>query len=101
MRVNYAKYVTSWKTPREIVKAERKDADGNGMPYLWGKQDVQPLGTQQGYLGTCWFLASCSALAEYPERIKKIFANKAYPANGVFHLKLHEMDEEVGVTVDD
>jgi hypothetical protein len=42
------------------------------------------MGVQQGGLGDCWFLASAAALAEYPERIMKIFSNKEYSKEGIF-----------------
>jgi len=35
-------------------------------------------------LGDCWFLASAAALAEHPDRIKKIFTNKKYDSAGIF-----------------
>lgn len=105
----YDKEVTGWITAREWVKdaksASPEDQDPNsnpkGLPYLWGREGVRPYGTKQGRLGDCWFLAACSSLAEYPERIKRIFTNAKYDANGVFNLNFHELDETVSVTVDD
>jgi len=38
----------------------------------------------QGELGDCWFLASAAALAEYPDRIRRIFKNQEYSAEGIF-----------------
>jgi len=42
---------------------------------LWGSKGILPAGVRQGGLGDCWWVAVASSLAEYPERIKKIFKN--------------------------
>lgn len=36
-------------------------------------KEIKPTDIHQGSLGDCWLLCSISALAEYPERIKKLF----------------------------
>ena len=53
-------------------------------PSLWGSKGVLPDGVVQGHLGDCWFLASAAALAEHPERIKKIFTNADYSIPGIY-----------------
>ena len=73
---NVYKNVKAWKRPTEL--------DKTGKPSLWGSQGVVPDGVVQGELGDCWFLASAAALAEYPERIKRIFKNTQYSAEGIF-----------------
>jgi calpain-15 len=35
----------------------------------------------QGALGDCWFLTAISALAEYPQRVKRLFLNDKYETN--------------------
>jgi len=36
-------------------------------------------------LGDCWFLGVAAGLAEYPDRLRKIFNNQGeYPKNGAF-----------------
>jgi len=52
-------------------------------------------------LGDCWLLAAVSALAEHPERIRKIFRNKHYSNVGVFELKFFLNMSTVRVTIDD
>ena len=42
---------------------------------LWGPSGVLPSDLAQGSIGNCWVLAALSGLAEYPERIEKIFHN--------------------------
>lgn len=98
MKQTYAKEptfggVAGWKRITEF-----KD---QAKPSLWGSQGVSPMGALQGSLGSCWFLAAASALAEHPARIKTLFANTNYPANGVFLLHFYLKGERVAVTVDD
>jgi len=42
-------------------------------PSLWGLKGVTPAAAQQGKLGDSWFLSAATALAEVPDRVKKMF----------------------------
>jgi hypothetical protein len=88
----YTSRVAAWKRPSEL--------DGSA-PSLWGSRGVLPDGVTQGLLGDCWFLASAAALAEHPERIKKIFTNKEYSAEGIFEFTFHKQGKPVKEVVDD
>ena len=57
--------VVAWKSPRELEMC----------PSLWGEFGVLPQGVIQGPVGDCWLLAAAASVAEYPERIKRIFVN--------------------------
>jgi len=46
-------------------------------------------------LGDCWFLAAAAALAEFPDRVKKIFTNKDYSKEGIFEVVFNVKGEEV------
>ena len=80
--VKYERYVTTdiaWARPSEMQSTD---------PNLWGMEgETRPSAAQQGGLGDCWFLAAASALAEFPDRIKKIFTNTGYSNVGVFQTK--------------
>lgn len=52
-------------------------------------------------LGDCWFLSAASSLAEYPERIEKIFTNSDYSAEGIFRVELFRNGEPFYEVVDD
>lgn len=52
-------------------------------------------------LGDCWFLAAAAALAEFPDRVKKIFTNKDYSKEGIFEVVFNVKGEEVKLQVDD
>jgi len=93
MENKYAKYkeYTDWKRIGEV----------DTSPSLWGEKGISPAGIEQGKLGTCWFLAAASALAEYPERVEKLFVNKEYSKEGVFQIKLFKEGVQDYVTIDD
>ena len=92
MKKTYEK-VDTWTTPKELLSGK--------TPNLWGEKGVLPAGVKQGELGDCWFLASASAIAEYPERIHQIFKNKEYPENGVFQLRFYNRGKPTNIWIDD
>ena len=87
------KDITVWKRPDEF--------DTSRAPSLWGDTDIQPDGIKQGGLGNCWFLSAAAAMAEYPERIRKVFTNQSYPSNGLFMVEMFLRGEPVRIVVDD
>jgi hypothetical protein len=52
-----------WRRPEEFIKGEIKIFD----------KDIEPNDILQGELGNCYFLSSLAALAEWPDRIRKLF----------------------------
>ena len=86
--------VNAWYRPSEIVGKESK-------PSLWGSLGVLPNGINQGQLGDCWFLASAAAIAENPKRIKDMFYNEEYSAEGVFSITFYMKGLPVQITIDD
>ena len=91
MAQSYINADIGWARPSEL----------SASPSLWGSKGVQPAGTNQGGLGDCWFLASASALAEHPDRIKNIFTNRKYDSAGIFQVTFYMAGEPVKITVDD
>ena len=85
--------IKKWVRPTQLVK--------NTRPSLWGDKGVLPASVVQGKLGDCWFLAAAAALAEYPERVKKIFYNKVYSSKGIFMVKLWRKGRYTRLIVDD
>lgn len=74
----------------------------SGSPSLWGSQGKPvPNGISQMSLGDCWFLASASALAEVPERVKRVVWNDAYDKNGAFRYYFWVKNKWHGVNIDD
>ena len=57
----------------------------------------------QGFVGNCWFLASCAALAEMPGRVEKIFLNKENEQNaaGIYGLEFYRLGLPTTVVIDD
>jgi len=67
-----------WKRPEQIF---------NG-PYCVFDNSIEPCDIRQGILGNCYFLAACAALAEFPQRIKRIFISKDISSSGVYAIAL-------------
>ena len=63
--------------------------------------DPGPNDIKQGRCGDCYFLASLSALAEYPERIKRIFLTQTINEAGCYAVQLYINGERRTVVVDD
>ena len=49
--------------------------------------DIKPDDIRQGACGNCYFLSCLSSLAEFPERIKKIFLNDRVNEAGCYAMK--------------
>jgi calpain-15 len=52
-------------------------------------------------LGNCYFLSAISAIAEKPERIKRIFINKEANSLGIYGLRICECGEFREIIIDD
>lgn len=61
----FAKKVKKWARPTDMYPRR--------APSLWGEKGVKPYGLRQGMLSDCWLLGAAAAIAEHPERLKKIF----------------------------
>ena len=55
----------------------------------------------QGRCGDCYFLASLSAIAEYPDRIAKMFLTKKVNEAGCYAVIMYINGEKHTVVVDD
>ena len=52
-----------WKRPREFI----------GERFIIFDQNIDSCDIIQGTLGNCYFLSALSAMAEYPDRVKRLF----------------------------
>lgn len=87
--------IKSWKRPSEMTVY-------SGSPSLWGsKGKPVPNGVAQMSLGDCWFLSAASAIAEQPERIKRVIWNDSYDKNGAFRYFFWVKNKWHGVNIDD
>eukprot|EP01016_Furgasonia_blochmanni_P012753 TRINITY_DN16385_c0_g1_i1.p1 TRINITY_DN16385_c0_g1~~TRINITY_DN16385_c0_g1_i1.p1 ORF type:complete len:331 (-),score=49.18 TRINITY_DN16385_c0_g1_i1:35-1027(-) len=75
---------------------------------FWGKgnyavfqNSIQPLDIEQGRLGDCYFLSSVAAIAEYENRIKRIFVSQEVNDHGCYCVMVCDMGEWKEVIVDD
>lgn len=58
----------AWRRPEDYLPDSWKDR-------IKIYESIKPSDIDQGLLGDCYFLCSCSALAEHPDHIKGIFKN--------------------------
>jgi len=73
----------------------------NDAPNLWGDKGIVPNGVVQGSVGDCWFLSAVSALAEVPERVKRVVWNDSYDKNGAFRFNFWVKNKWQSVNIDD
>jgi len=99
---NSSLYSGSNPLPYKEVVWRRPEEFFDGKPYQL-YEGIEPTDINQGALGNCWFCCAVSALAEFPNYIRRIFENKASNPAGVYRLRLYnETDvEPVNVTLDD
>jgi len=84
-------YIRGYKRPTEMERSS---------PSLWGSRiDYDDI--YQGSVGDCYMVSVASALAEYPDRIKKLFVQDSYNKEGIFALKLHVKGKPEYITIDD
>lgn len=79
-----------WKRPHEFLQGQIEIFQG-GIK----KSDIR-----QGYLGDCWLLSTIASLADFPERIWKIFLNPEYSQQNFYRLRICKDGEWQNVTVD-
>lgn len=80
-----------WKRPSEVF------GEGNFKLY----DNIDPSDIKQGDCGDCYFLSSLSSLAEYPDRIKRIFKNQELNTSGCYAMEFYISGEMKTVVVDD
>ena len=80
-----------WRRPRDIY--------GHGQYKIY--EEPGPNDIKQGKCGDCYYLSSLASLAEYPERIKRIFLTKEVNEAGIYALQFFVNGEKKTVVVDD
>ena len=76
LKEQYRKYV--WKRPQEMFEEN----------FNLCSKGVEPNDVRQGDLGDCYFICALSALAEKPERAKRIILSKNFSEEGVYSVAL-------------
>jgi hypothetical protein len=80
-----------WLRPKALANAEKKTTLYDGM---------DPSDIDQGALGTCYFLCTLAAIAEFPSRLQPIFLSE-YNENGQYSVRLFKRGVPTKITVDD
>ena len=81
----------SWKRPSEVY------GEGNYVVFA----EPGPNDIKQGKCGDCYYLSTLSSLAEYPERVKKIFLTSEANSAGCYAVSIYVNGEKRTVVVDD
>ncbi|KAK7504436.1 hypothetical protein BaRGS_00004302, partial [Batillaria attramentaria] len=80
-----------WKRPQEFRR--------NPVLYTDGRSRFD---VGQGRLGTCWFLATVSSIADKPHLLDKVIPPNAYsPRDGTFHARFWHFGQWEDVYIDD
>ena len=90
---SYKTRVSQWKRISSFSRYRK--------PSLWGSRGIRPDAVQQGRLGDAWFLSAATALAEYPERIKRIFLLQSFQPEGIFAIQFYVRGKPFIETIDD
>ena len=88
--------ITAWGT---YTWMRPKDVYGEGNFVIY--KEPGPNDIRQGKCGDCYYLSTLSSLAEFPERIKKIFITREVNDAGCYAVQVYVNGERRVVVVDD
>eukprot|EP00347_Sterkiella_histriomuscorum_P020656 403336970 len=87
-----------WTGIYDIFRARDKLPQGT----LWGTVGAAgPSDLDQGWLGDCYFLSACSAVAEWSDRAKKLFVTQDYNKEGIIVVKGLILGNQKEIVIDD
>jgi len=72
----------------------------DGKCYIF-EDEIEPKDIKQGQLGDCYFLTSLGSLAEWPDRVRKLFITDQVNKYGIYGLRMFYNGKRVEVVVDD
>jgi calpain-15 len=85
-----------WRRPHEIP--ELNDDEGELAIFADG---VTPNDIRQGIISNCYFLSALSVLAEFPERVYRLFKTDEANAQGVWCVQLYKNGKHQEIVLDD
>ena len=65
------------------------------------KDSIEPSDIVQGALGDCYFLSCLAALAEKPDRIRKLFESLETSEHGIYGVKMTKNGRPLSVVLDE
>ena len=80
-----------WRRPNDLFPSMTHDL----------VETITPNSIIQGHIGNCYFISALSALAEHPERIRRIFEEKSINPEGRYKLRIFINGEYTRIHVDD
>jgi hypothetical protein len=84
---------SEWLRPHEIFKCD--------YDKILLFENIDPRDIKQGLLGNCYFLATLSALAEFPDRVRKLFNNQTSNKYGVYSVNIFIKGIPTEIIIDD
>ena len=67
---NIKRFSSEWRRAKDFTSAKA----AGGEPDLF-KGGIDPTDIKQGMLGDCYFVAALATLAEWPDRVKRLFVS--------------------------
>jgi hypothetical protein len=96
-----AKYLKDFTLSKdEIIWLKAEEIFQSGI-YSIFTNDVGVDDVQQGNVGNCYFMASLTALTEYPQLLYQLFKNFIIPKNGCYEIGLNVEGKWQIIIVDD
>jgi len=88
-----------WKRVRDVF-------DPKYGYSLWGKNGISIDDVAQGAIYDCYMMASFSSLAQYPERVERMFmkddeSTNGLSHNGIYAINMYALMMPITVTIDD
>lgn len=90
-----------------LVNKSKRPGRGEGLldhvPALCLFKNIEPDDLRQGAIGNVWLVAAIAAIAEHPDRLRRLFKQKTLAPDGRYDVELfHPIHEEwVQISVDD
>lgn len=85
---------------RSLIWLRADDIFGKGT-YKVFVDTIEPNDIKQGSLGDCYFLSTLSAIAEKPERIRRLFESPQVNEHGVYAVRICDLGVWTTVILDD
>jgi len=85
---------------RSIIWLRADDIFGKGNYQVFSGK-IEPDDIKQGSLGDCYFLSTLASMAEWPDRIKRLFEIDTVNEQGIYAVKVCDMGVWKTVIIDD
>ena len=93
---NARSLIENWEAADPQKQSDWKEFEWKRIDELFPQpikvfNDISPNDILQGSLGDCYFLSALSAMAEFPQRIQRLFETSEYEPSGCYKVKIMDM----------